>query len=204
MPTILYVLLRWRKTTTEFTFIEILCIYGYSLFIYIPIALLWMINISILQWILVLLAIVLSGSVLAFTFWPVFSADSKGLAIFVTCMILVFHAALGLSFMLYFFHYPNPNSFIPVANLNISNTTSHQPFTNSTYSTITLESLNETNHSSTTTISTSIAAVTKSFVNYTFNSTASLNYSFLSTNDTSFIYRPTNLINYTNSSIRNE
>jgi len=77
MPTILYVLMRWRKVTTEFTFIEILCIYGYSLFIYIPVAMLWTLNIVILQWLLVLAAILLSGSVLVFTFWTPFSAERK-------------------------------------------------------------------------------------------------------------------------------
>jgi len=73
MPTILYVLMRWRKVTTEFTFIEILCIYGYSLSVYVPISVLWLINIPFLQWLLVLAAILLSGSVLVFTFWPSFS-----------------------------------------------------------------------------------------------------------------------------------
>ena len=77
MPTILYVLLRWRKTASEFTFIEILCIYGYSLSIYIPISILWLINISFLQWILIIIAISLSGSVLVFTFWPPFNTDSN-------------------------------------------------------------------------------------------------------------------------------
>ena len=77
MPTILYILLRWRKATTEFTFIEILCIYGYSLSIYIPISILWLINITILQWLLVIVAILLSGSVLVFTFWPSFSTDTN-------------------------------------------------------------------------------------------------------------------------------
>jgi len=59
------------------TFIEILCIYGYSLFIYIPVAMLWTLNIVILQWLLVLAAILLSGSVLVFTFWTPFSAERK-------------------------------------------------------------------------------------------------------------------------------
>lgn len=77
MPTILYILMRWRKVTTELTFIEILCIYGYSLFIYIPVAILWTINISILQWILVFAAIILSGSVLVFTFLPAFNTDTN-------------------------------------------------------------------------------------------------------------------------------
>ena len=77
MPTILYCLLRWRKTASEFTFIEILCIYGYSLSIYVPISILWLINVSFLQWVFVIVAILLSGSVLVFTFWPPFNTDSN-------------------------------------------------------------------------------------------------------------------------------
>ncbi len=68
-------ILRWRNQTNEFSFIEILSIYGYSLFIYIPMSILWLINISFIQWILVISAIVLSGSVLFFTFWPIFNQD---------------------------------------------------------------------------------------------------------------------------------
>lgn len=77
MPTLIYIILKWRKITNEFTFIEILCIYGYSLSIYIPISILWLINIAWLQWLLVSIGILLSGSVLVFTFWPSFSTDSN-------------------------------------------------------------------------------------------------------------------------------
>ena len=89
MPTILYILLRWRKATTEFTFIEILCIYGYSLSIYIPISILLLINVAFLQWILVIVAIVLSGSVLVFTFWPSFSTDTNKKVIIIFDLTLI-------------------------------------------------------------------------------------------------------------------
>lgn len=77
-PTGLYTVLRMRQNeSNDFTFIELLSIYGYSLFIYIPVSVLWLINISILQWILVLVAVGLSGNVLFFTFWPVLNQDSN-------------------------------------------------------------------------------------------------------------------------------
>jgi len=108
MPVIIHFLLRWRQVeANEFSFIELLSIYGYSLFVYIPISVLWMINISFIQWLLVLAAVLLSGSVLFFTFWPAFKRDSsKPIAIGVMSLVILFHALLGLSFMLYFFHDP--------------------------------------------------------------------------------------------------
>lgn len=77
IPAVLYIIMRSRQARTEMEFIEILCIYGYSLTIYVPVSLLWLINISFMQWILVIMAIVLSGSVLFLTFWPVISQDQN-------------------------------------------------------------------------------------------------------------------------------
>jgi len=73
MPTGIYALQRWRNSEeaeTTFSFIELLSVYGYSLFVYIPCSILWMINISFIQWILVFAAVGLSGVCLFFTFWP--------------------------------------------------------------------------------------------------------------------------------------
>ncbi len=79
-PTALYFLLRWRfqsSESIEFSFLELLSVYGYSLTIFIPTSFLWMINISSVQWILVLVAVALSGSVLFSTFWPTLNKDSN-------------------------------------------------------------------------------------------------------------------------------
>jgi hypothetical protein len=77
MPTVLYIIMKWRQITSDFEFIEILCVYGYSLSIYVPVSILWLIHVSLLQWIFVLVAVVLSGTVLILTFWPVFSQDEN-------------------------------------------------------------------------------------------------------------------------------
>lgn len=75
IPAVLFIIIRSRQARTEMEFIEILCIYGYSLSIYVPVSLLWLINISFMQWVLVIMAIALSGCVLYLTFWPVISQD---------------------------------------------------------------------------------------------------------------------------------
>ena len=69
--------MRWRQSSTDIVFIEMICVYGYSLSIYIPVAILWLIHVSFLQWILVFIAVLLSGSVLVLTFWPAFSQDEN-------------------------------------------------------------------------------------------------------------------------------
>jgi hypothetical protein len=115
MPTVLYILMRWQKNRADYEFVEILCVYGYSLSIYIPVAILWLVNVSWIQWILVLVAVALSGTVLFTTFWPCFNEDggSKKVAIGAMALIISFHALLGIGFMLYFFHNA-PNASSPV------------------------------------------------------------------------------------------
>lgn len=109
-PTILYFLMRWRFQTAEaveFSFLELLSVYGYSLTVFIPTSFFWMIDVSIVQWALVLVAVALSGSVLFSTFWPSLSKDSsKQIALVIAGSVLLLHLLLGLGFMLYFFHNP--------------------------------------------------------------------------------------------------
>ena len=75
VPTILYLLSRWRQNKSDISYLEMLCIYGYSLSIYIPISILWLVQISSIQWILVIISFTLSGGVLVLTFSPIFSND---------------------------------------------------------------------------------------------------------------------------------
>lgn len=109
-PTLVYFLMRWRFQTAEaidFSFLELLSVYGYSLTVFIPTSFLWMIDISIVQWALVLVAVALSGSVLFSTLWPSLSKDSsKQAALGIAGLVLLLHLSLGLGFMLYFFHNP--------------------------------------------------------------------------------------------------
>ncbi|KAL3869601.1 hypothetical protein ACJMK2_042268, partial [Sinanodonta woodiana] len=119
LPTAIFGLLWWRKSQTGITFLEILCVYGYSLAIYIPISILWVINVTWLRWILVVVAAVLSGLVLVQTFWPAVSEDNRKVAIAVVALIFIFHALLAAGFLLYFFHSPAPVTtaapFVPVS-----------------------------------------------------------------------------------------
>ncbi|XP_051165949.1 protein YIPF1 [Leptopilina boulardi] len=86
--------------------LQLLCLYGYSLSIYVPVAFLWTIQYDWLQWTLVVIATVLSGGVLLRSLLPVI--DGKHKYIYVS-VILGLHLLLAAGFMLYFFHVPANN-----------------------------------------------------------------------------------------------
>ncbi|XP_064626580.1 protein YIPF1-like isoform X2 [Lineus longissimus] len=106
IPAAIYGLLWWRGSQAGYTFMEIICVYGYSLAIYIPISILWVVPFQWFQWTLVAVGMLLSGCVLLFTFWPAVREDDKKIAWITMGLILFFHGLLATGFMLYFFHVP--------------------------------------------------------------------------------------------------
>ncbi|GAB0090501.1 Protein YIPF [Sergentomyia squamirostris] len=84
--------------------LTLLCIYGYSLAIYIPVSILWVIQVSILQWLLVITAALMSGSVLIFVMMP--ALRNSRLSLILILGIIGAHFLLAAGFMLYFFHVP--------------------------------------------------------------------------------------------------
>ncbi|XP_051995627.1 protein YIPF2 [Xyrauchen texanus] len=99
--------LTWRQSverqTSGYTFLETVCVYGYSLFIYIPTTILWTIPFDWLQWLLIVIAMVISGSVLVITFWPTVRDDTKLTAFATMAVIVSLHALLAVGCKLYFF-----------------------------------------------------------------------------------------------------
>ncbi|XP_046835396.1 protein YIPF1 [Vespa crabro] len=115
LPLVLWGALKWttsmRNTEEELIesyaspgLLEIICLYGYSLTIYIPVAFLWTIQINWLQWTLVIIATFLSGGVLLRSLYPVISGKHR--IIYIT-IILGMHLLLATGFMIYFFHVPS-------------------------------------------------------------------------------------------------
>ncbi|XP_052777216.1 protein YIPF1-like [Mya arenaria] len=120
IPAVLYGVLWWRKSEAGLTFLEMLCVYGYSLAIYIPISILWVVNITWFKWVLVVLGAVLSGGVLVLTFWPAMKHDTRKVAGIFVGIIFILHLALAAGFVLYFFHIPPAE---------VTNTTTAVPLT---------------------------------------------------------------------------
>ncbi len=109
MPTFIYFFFRWRLNRTEYTFLELLCIYGYSLTIFIPVSILWIIPINWLQWTLTLLASLISGSVLVVTFWPTINAYQKRFSALSMLVVLLAHLLMAVCIMFVFFHISDNN-----------------------------------------------------------------------------------------------
>ncbi|KAM4531939.1 protein YIPF2 isoform 1-T3 [Odontesthes bonariensis] len=107
VPIGLWGFLTWRqgaeRQTGGYSFLETVCVYGYSLFIYIPTSILWIIPFEWLQWTLILVAMLISGSVLVLTFWPVVRDDTKVMAVATVVIIVILHTLLAIGCKLYFF-----------------------------------------------------------------------------------------------------
>lgn len=128
--------LTWRQGAERqvggYSFLETVCVYGYSLFIYIPtsvsttsalnylnmtksfkkclntssvhssipsvspVQILWIIPFEWLRWTLIVIAMVISGSILVLTFWPVVRDDTKLMSVATVGTIVVLHALLAV------------------------------------------------------------------------------------------------------------
>ncbi|XP_078352620.1 protein YIPF1-like isoform X2 [Oculina patagonica] len=106
VPTALWGVLLWRKSNAGYSFLEILCVYGYSLSIYVPISVFWVAPLEWLRWLLVMIGMVLSGAVLLLTFWPAVEDDDKKVAGIILAVIFLLHGLLAVGFKVYFFHAP--------------------------------------------------------------------------------------------------
>uniref|UniRef100_A0A3Q3X340 Protein YIPF n=1 Tax=Mola mola TaxID=94237 RepID=A0A3Q3X340_MOLML len=100
VPFGLWGFLTWRQGAERqiggYSFLETVCVYGYSLFIYIPTSVLWIISFEWLRWTLILVAILISGSVLVLTFWPVVRDDTKVMAVATIVAIVALHTLLAI------------------------------------------------------------------------------------------------------------
>ncbi|XP_036410335.1 protein YIPF1 [Megalops cyprinoides] len=118
VPLALWGFLTWRNSKVmsivSYSFLEIVCVYGYSLFIYIPAAVLWIIPSEPVRWLSIVVAMCLSGSVLVMTFWPAVRDDHHRIALATISAIAALHVLLAVGCKEYFFdsreaeHPPGP------------------------------------------------------------------------------------------------
>jgi len=109
VPASLYGFLWWSSSgigTATLSFLELVCLYGYSLAIYIPVSLLWLVQVSWWQWLCVLAGAGMSGYVLFLPIWPAVRDQAAKSAVVVMVVVLALHLLLACGFMLYFFHVP--------------------------------------------------------------------------------------------------
>lgn len=123
VPLALWGFLMWRNSKVmnivSYSFLEIVCVYGYSLFVYIPTAILWIIPQKVVRWVLMIFSLCLSGSVLVMTFWPAVRDDNRRIALATVGTIVLLHALLSVGCLAYFFDAPEvdfPAPIIPAHN----------------------------------------------------------------------------------------
>ncbi|XP_029071507.1 protein YIPF2 isoform X4 [Monodon monoceros] len=107
VPLALWGFLQWRKGVRErmgpYTFLETVCVYGYSLFVFLPTVVLWLIPVPWLQWLSGALALALSAAGLVFTLWPVVREDTRLAAVLLLSVVVLLHALLATGCKFYFF-----------------------------------------------------------------------------------------------------
>ncbi|KAL4648563.1 protein YIPF1-like [Arapaima gigas] len=100
VPLCVWGFLKWRQgskwQTEGYSFLETVCLYGYSLFLFIPTTVLWIIPLEWVRWLLILGAVWISGSVLIVTFWPVIHCDTKVAAFATSITIMLLHMLFAI------------------------------------------------------------------------------------------------------------
>ncbi|XP_049274901.1 protein YIPF1 isoform X2 [Rhipicephalus sanguineus] len=99
VPLVLWAMLKYRQVESRYSLLETLCLYGYSLAVYVPISILWAVHLTWLRWTLVVVGASLSGCVLVTTLWPSFREDSRKMAFITSAVVFALHALLALGFV---------------------------------------------------------------------------------------------------------
>ncbi|CCW67929.1 unnamed protein product [Phytomonas sp. Hart1] len=96
--------MHWKNLPITLT--DTLCLYGYSMFIFIIAALLCMIPINMVQWVVVMFCGMWSAVYILSNLWHMLKSalDQRSFLIFVGLMVF-FHMVLSLSFKFYFMNY---------------------------------------------------------------------------------------------------
>ncbi|XP_028678997.1 protein YIPF2 [Erpetoichthys calabaricus] len=131
VPLGLWGFLQWRtnqsRSLSNYSFLETVSTYGYSLFIYIPAAVLCVIPEGWVHWLIFLLATVVSGSVLIFTFWPILSDDTRVAALSTMAAIIVLNVLLAVCCKFYFFPITQQPLPLPTTAASVVNLTTATP-----------------------------------------------------------------------------
>ncbi|KAJ7510615.1 hypothetical protein B0H11DRAFT_1955470 [Mycena galericulata] len=104
LPVLLWVALRYLGVG-EWSVVEAIAIWGYAMFVWIPVSVLAVIPVPIVRWVLVGLAFGLSGYFLVRNIYPILSSAEAKATRLLIIVIAVLHAALALTFQVLFFSY---------------------------------------------------------------------------------------------------
>lgn len=130
VPLALWGFLLWRgnkiMNLVSYSFMEIVCVYGYSLAIYVPAVVIWILPYEWVRWCSVVVALCLSGSVLVMTFWPTVRDDHPKVMVATMAAIVTLNILLAVGCKAYFFSKPEPDLPVtkstPTAGIKIPST----------------------------------------------------------------------------------
>ncbi|GLC34136.1 hypothetical protein PLESTB_000841300 [Pleodorina starrii] len=100
---VLFFVVKWFKG--ELRLVNVFCIYGYCLSIYVPVSIACMVPIDWARWVMVMTATVLSAGFLFMNFKATIYSAAPARATLVLLLIVLAHIGLGLGLKLYFFQY---------------------------------------------------------------------------------------------------
>jgi len=110
LPLLFWLLLRYYEASKKLA--DVLCIYGYTMAIFVPISVLCVLPSNLLRWLLVLLGGAISSIFLLSNFhahladcFPYGEGDAKKKTYSLLGLMLGFHIVLVFVFKVYFFHY---------------------------------------------------------------------------------------------------
>ncbi|KAF1766795.1 hypothetical protein GCK72_006753 [Caenorhabditis remanei] len=117
VPLLLYGLLWNRRSELLHPYVDLVCLYGYSLTIFIPVTFLWIIDIGWFRWALIFMSVGLSGTVLARAIWPAVQNDVNKMVAFGTIItVVVLHFLLAFTFKEFYFDAMHPaKSVVPIS-----------------------------------------------------------------------------------------
>ncbi|KAE9553538.1 hypothetical protein FO519_003231 [Halicephalobus sp. NKZ332] len=111
VPFFLYWLLWYRQAAIQYSYLELICAYGYSLAVFIPVSVLWVVHFYWFRWLLIIAGIAISGIMLFNIVWPAIRSDpNKAIAFAITGGVLFLHTGLALGFKAYYFDSVIPSS----------------------------------------------------------------------------------------------
>ncbi|CCD61985.2 Yip1 domain-containing protein [Caenorhabditis elegans] len=109
VPLLLYGLLWNRRSELLHPYVDLVCLYGYSLAIFIPVSVLWIVDIGWFRWALIFASVGLSGTVLARAIWPAVQNDNNKMIAFGTVIsVVVLHFLLAFTFKEFYFDAMHP------------------------------------------------------------------------------------------------
>ncbi|CAG9535036.1 unnamed protein product [Cercopithifilaria johnstoni] len=104
IPFLLYSLFWYRKSCLQYSYLDILCAYGYSLSVFIPVSILWILQAQWFRWLLIFLSVTLSGSVLVNSIWSAIKNDrNKAIVLGTIVGVLLLHSLVAVGFKNYYF-----------------------------------------------------------------------------------------------------